>query len=87
MMLNEVVIFCQMFEATGWKLEEPEVADQEKYDLIVPTIVKSAAGPGHDEEVSEAVAFRKPLSPLCRDQSHSVLSYATQPLHETHSTC
>ncbi|PNF39528.1 hypothetical protein B7P43_G11110 [Cryptotermes secundus] len=43
----------KMFEATGWKLEEPEVADQEKYDLIVPTIVKSPAGRGHDELPSE----------------------------------
>jgi hypothetical protein len=37
-----------MFEATGWKLEEPEVADQEKYDLIVPTIVKSPAVHGSE---------------------------------------
>jgi hypothetical protein len=44
-----------MFEASGWKLEEPEVADHEKYDLIVPTIVKSPAEQSHDDvkEVSE----------------------------------
>jgi hypothetical protein len=43
-----------MFEATGWKLEEPEVADQHKYDLIVPTIVKSPTSNDHrDNEVSE----------------------------------
>jgi hypothetical protein len=41
-----------MFEATGWRLEEPEVADQKKYDLIVPTIVKLPSGRGSDE-VSE----------------------------------
>jgi hypothetical protein len=52
-----------MFEATGWKLEEPEVADQEKYDLIVPTIVKSPDGGGHDEEVSRSVAMETLL--LC----------------------
>ena len=40
---------CQMFEATGWRLEEPEVADQKKYDLIVPTIVKLPSGRGSDE--------------------------------------
>jgi hypothetical protein len=57
------MFLCQMFEATGWKLEEPEVADQEKYDLIVPTIVKSPAGCGHDEEVSRAVAMETLL--LC----------------------
>ena len=33
------------------------MADQEKYDLIVPTIVKSPAGRGHDEEVSRPVAL------------------------------
>jgi hypothetical protein len=44
-----------MFEATGWRLEEPEVADQMKYDLIVPTIVKSPPGRCNDEEVSETV--------------------------------
>jgi hypothetical protein len=43
-----------MFEATGWKLEEPEVADQQKYDLIVPTIVKSPkANDHHDDGVSK----------------------------------
>jgi hypothetical protein len=44
-----------MFEASRWRLEEPEVADQKKYDLIVPTIVKSPSGCGSDEEVSETV--------------------------------
>lgn len=29
-----------MFESTGWILEEPNVTDCEKYDLLVPTIVK-----------------------------------------------
>ena len=45
-----------MFEATGWRLEEPEVADQKKYDLIVPTIVKLPSGRGGDE-VSETVPW------------------------------
>ncbi|XP_069683433.1 polyamine-transporting ATPase 13A3-like isoform X2 [Periplaneta americana] len=31
----------KMFESTGWQLEEPDVADHDKYDLIIPTIVKS----------------------------------------------
>jgi hypothetical protein len=62
MILNETMFLCQMFEATGWKLEEPEVADQEKYDLIVPTIVKSPSGRGHDEEVSRAVAMETLLA-------------------------
>lgn len=43
-----------MFEATGWKLEEPEVVDQQKYDLIVPTIVKCpTANDHHDDGVSK----------------------------------
>lgn len=29
-----------MFESTGWMLEEPEVEDTSKYDLLAPTIVK-----------------------------------------------
>lgn len=31
----------KMFEATGWTLEEPEVADHNKYDLLMPTVVKT----------------------------------------------
>jgi hypothetical protein len=68
-----------MFEATGWKLEEPEVADQEKYDLIVPTIVKSADGPGRDEEVSEKVPICAFLALICKCNP-------PHPFHETHST-
>lgn len=30
----------KMFEATNWRLEEPDVADNTKYDLITPTILK-----------------------------------------------
>jgi hypothetical protein len=75
-----------MFEATGWKLEEPEVADQEKYDLMVPTIVKSPAGRGHDEEVSRAVAMetlflcRRCIVPSPHTQCHLRI-----PFHETHN--
>lgn len=29
-----------MFEATGWHLEEPEVDDNSKFDMMFPTIVK-----------------------------------------------
>ena len=53
-----------MFEATGWSLEEPEVADQEKYDLIVPTIVKSPSGRGSDE-VSETMPYGQPNMGYC----------------------
>lgn len=30
----------KMFESTGWKLEEANVADDKKYDLLFPTVVK-----------------------------------------------
>jgi cation-transporting ATPase 13A3/4/5 len=29
-----------MFESTGWLLEEPEVSDSSKFDMIFPTVVK-----------------------------------------------
>ena len=29
-----------MFEWTGWLLEEPGVADNEKFDMIAPTVVR-----------------------------------------------
>lgn len=32
--------FLQMFESTGWILEEPGVKDTSKFDLLAPTIVK-----------------------------------------------
>lgn len=30
----------QMFEATGWVLEEPDVDDENKFDLLAPTVVR-----------------------------------------------
>lgn len=30
----------QMFEATGWVLEEPDVEDETKFDLLAPTVVR-----------------------------------------------
>lgn len=33
----------KMFESTGWKLEEANVSDDTKYDLLFPTVVKPAA--------------------------------------------
>lgn len=34
----------KMFESTGWILEEPEVADHNKFDLLVPTVVRPMDG-------------------------------------------
>lgn len=31
----------KMFESTGWNLTEPDLADSAKFDLLVPTVVKS----------------------------------------------
>ncbi|KAK4337200.1 hypothetical protein RND71_043299 [Anisodus tanguticus] len=31
----------KMFEATNWSLEEPEINDTNKFDLLAPTVVKS----------------------------------------------
>lgn len=36
------VFRLQIFESTGWQLEEPAANDDTKYDLIIPTIVKPA---------------------------------------------
>lgn len=30
----------QMFESTNWVLEEPEIDDNSKFDLIFPTVVR-----------------------------------------------
>jgi hypothetical protein len=42
-----------MFESTGWILEEANVADNTKYDLLFPTYVKpppNSADNGKDKE-------------------------------------
>lgn len=31
-----------MFECTGWLLEEPNISENNKFDLISPTVVKPA---------------------------------------------
>jgi hypothetical protein len=40
-----------MFESTGWLLEEPEVSDNSKFDMIFPTVVK----PSSSASVSRSV--------------------------------
>lgn len=40
---NEIIgdpLDLQMFEATGWELEEPDVDDENKFDLLAPTVVR-----------------------------------------------
>lgn len=38
----------KMFESTGWQLEEPEIPDNEKFQLLVPTVVK----PKYDSNIN-----------------------------------
>lgn len=45
----------QMFESTGWLLEEPEVSDAAKFDLISPTVVKPPSSDGRITEDPEEV--------------------------------
>uniref|UniRef100_A0A023F2U2 Cation-transporting ATPase n=1 Tax=Triatoma infestans TaxID=30076 RepID=A0A023F2U2_TRIIF len=40
----------KMFESTGWVLEEPEVSDAAKFDLISPTVVKP---PSSEDRITE----------------------------------
>lgn len=43
----------KMFESTGWELEEPDVPDTSKFDLLVPSLVRppNQTPQGSDEEV------------------------------------
>ena len=41
----------KMFEATNWSLEEPEINDTNKFDLLAPTIVKPMNRTESDENV------------------------------------
>ncbi|XP_046388324.1 polyamine-transporting ATPase 13A3-like isoform X2 [Ischnura elegans] len=46
----------KMFESTGWIIEEPEVDDTSKFDLIFPTVVKPAKPDilsGHSSDIAE----------------------------------
>ncbi|CAL8110548.1 unnamed protein product [Orchesella dallaii] len=38
----------KMFEWTGWELEEPGVADNEKYDMVTPTVVRPGTAEVND---------------------------------------
>lgn len=42
-----------MFESTGWVLEEPEVEDTSKYDLLAPSIVKPPECDSFTENMNE----------------------------------
>ncbi|XP_063218884.1 polyamine-transporting ATPase 13A3 isoform X2 [Bacillus rossius redtenbacheri] len=38
--LNGDPLDLKMFESTGWELEEPEVSDDTKYDMLFPTVLR-----------------------------------------------
>lgn len=45
----------KMFESTGWKLEEANVSDDTKYDLLFPTVVKPPAARFKDSQFQLAL--------------------------------
>lgn len=45
----------KMFESTGWKLEEANVSDDRKYDLLFPTVVKPPATAAKNSELQLAL--------------------------------
>ena len=52
-----------MFESTGWELEEPDVPDTTKFDLLVPSLVRPA-----EQNTTEEVACR----PVCGSRRRGV---------------
>lgn len=40
LILKLLYLFLQMFESTGWSLEEPDVPETANFDVLTPTIVK-----------------------------------------------
>ena len=42
-----------MFESTGWVLEEPDVEDTSKYDLLAPSVVKPPKNESFTENMNE----------------------------------
>lgn len=61
-----------MFESTGWVLEEPEIADTAKYDLLVPAIVK----PGEKISLSRKCSNLSDTNRLSGSRKCSILSDA-----------
>ncbi|XP_054164736.1 polyamine-transporting ATPase 13A3-like [Oppia nitens] len=51
-----------MFESTKWVLEEPEVSDSSKYDLLAPTIVKPPYVMGVDDSPQVGILRQFPFS-------------------------
>lgn len=69
-----------MFESTGWNLTEPDLADSAKYDLLVPTVVKSPVFSGSRKcSTLSTTISRVPESRKCSTFSHtSLLNSSTE---------
>lgn len=51
--INGDPLDVKMFEATGWQLEEPQINDSSKFDIITPTIVRSCTSLADGEHESQ----------------------------------
>ncbi|XP_050441362.1 polyamine-transporting ATPase 13A3-like [Adelges cooleyi] len=56
-LLNSIVsgdpLDIKMFESTGWSLEEMEVVDPSKFDVLIPSIVRSPSSASEDTKLIE----------------------------------
>jgi cation-transporting ATPase 13A3/4/5 len=52
----------KMFETTKWVLEEPEVNDSNKFDLLAPTIVKPSYVKGESDKPQVGIVRQFPFS-------------------------
>jgi cation-transporting ATPase 13A2 len=55
----------QMFEATGWVLEEPDVDDENKFDLLAPTVVRPPRRKRHTPLDAELYASSSEFPSSC----------------------
>ena len=69
----------KMFESTKWLLEEPEVDDSQKYDLLAPTIVKPHYVKGEIDSPQVGIVRQFPFS-----SNLSRMSVITRLLGDTH---
>ena len=69
----------KMFESTKWVLEEPEVDDSNKFDLLAPTIVKPAHVKTETEKPQVGIVRQFPFS-----SNLSRMSVITKLLGDSH---
>ncbi|XP_054268548.1 polyamine-transporting ATPase 13A3 [Macrosteles quadrilineatus] len=71
----------KMFESTGWILEEPDVSDDTKFDLISPTVVRPPKKPSQEGCQELGIIRQFPFS-----SSLQRMSVITRQLGGTHFT-